>query len=160
MDVNGFQALISQITEEVAAAPLDSALEAHLNANHGPGSYLFDAIFDACKAGVKAGWLCDREGAGLRYGRAIKPGPATHGFSVDVVDMQDLAGPYHLHPHGEIDMIMPLDRGASFDTYPAGWCVYEAGSGHRPTVASGRALVLYLLPQGAIDFNAAAPAAA
>jgi hypothetical protein len=160
MDVNGFQTLISRITEEIADVPLNSSLEAHLNANHGPGSHLFDAIFDACKVGVEDGWLCQREAGGVRYGRAIKPGPDTHGFSVDVVDMKDLAGPYHVHPHGEIDMIMPLDRGASFDSYPAGWCVYEAGSGHRPTVAEGRALVLYLLPQGAIDFSAAAPAPA
>ena len=27
------------------------------------------------------------------------------------------------------------------------------GSAHRPTVAAGRALVLYLLPQGAIEFT-------
>ena len=57
---------------------------------------------------------------------------------------------------GEIDLIMPLTNGARFDSYPAGWCVYEAGSGHRPTVTEGRALVLYLLPQGAIQFTPAA----
>jgi hypothetical protein len=28
-----------------------------------------------------------------------------------------------------------------------------AGSSHRPTVSQGRALVLYLLPQGAIEFT-------
>jgi hypothetical protein len=27
------------------------------------------------------------------------------------------------------------------------------GSAHRPTVSQGRALVLYLLPQGRIDFT-------
>ncbi|SDQ34798.1 DUF4863 family protein [Paraburkholderia tuberum] len=79
----------------------------------------------------------------------------THGFSVDVVDMQDIAGPHHVHPHGEIDLIMPLTDGATFDGHPAGWCVYGPGSAHRPTVANGRALVLYLLPQGAIEFTRA-----
>jgi len=31
--------------------------------------------------------------------------------------------------------------------------VYAPGSAHRPTVSSGRALVLYLLPQGQIEFT-------
>jgi len=31
--------------------------------------------------------------------------------------------------------------------------VMPPGSAHRPTVAQGRALVLYLLPQGQIEFT-------
>lgn len=55
---------------------------------------------------------------------------------------------------GEIDLILPLDGGgATFDGRPAGWCVYPPGSAHRPTVAQGRALVLYLLPEGQIQFT-------
>ena len=55
---------------------------------------------------------------------------------------------------GEIDLILPLDPGtATFDGRPAGWCVYPPGSAHRPTVAQGRALVLYLLPEGQIQFT-------
>jgi hypothetical protein len=83
----------------------------------------------------------------------IKASSDTHDFSVDVVDMNNIAGPHHVHPHGEIDLIMPLTAGASFDGHPAGWCVYEAGSAHSPTVSAGQALVLYLLPQGAIQFT-------
>lgn len=67
--------------------------------------------------------------------------------------MADLAGPHHVHPNGEIDLIMPLTAGATFDGHPAGWCVYGPGTAHRPTVAHGRALVLYLLPEGAIEFT-------
>lgn len=156
MDVHAFQGLISQITEEIASAPLDSSLESHLNAQHGPGTYLYDRIFDACRIGVRDGWLCNREGGGIRYGRVLKATDATHGFSVDVVDMEEIAGPHHAHPNGEIDLIMPLTPDACFDSRPGGWCVYEAGSAHRPTVTNGRALVLYLLPQGAIDFTHAA----
>src|SRR5690606_8542127 len=107
------------------------------------------------KAGVEAGWMCNREAGGLRYGRVLKATDATHGFSVDVVDMQDIAGPHHGHPNGEIDLIMPLTPDARFDSRPAGWLVYEAGSAHRPTVTHGRALILYLLPQGAIQFTPA-----
>ena len=156
MDVAGFQNLISRITEEIASTPLDASLESHLNAEHGPGSHLYELIFDACKVGVRDGWLCNREAGGIRYGRVLKATDATHGFSVDVVEMEDVAGPHHVHPKGEIDLIMPLTPGACFDTQPAGWCVYGAGSAHRPTVTQGRALVLYLLPQGAITFTAAA----
>ena len=36
---------------------------------------------------------------------------------------------------------------------PAEVRVYPPGSAHRPTVAQGRALVLYLLPEGQISFT-------
>jgi hypothetical protein len=156
MDVAGFQQLISKITGEIASIPLGTSLESRLNAEHGAGSYLYEQIFDACKVGVRDGWLCNREADGIKYGRVLKATDATHGFSVDVVEMEDIAGPHHVHPNGEIDLIMPLTEGARFDNHPAGWCVYEAGSAHRPTVSKGRALVLYLLPQGAIQFTPAA----
>lgn len=155
MDVPAFQQLIGQLTQQIAAAPLDASLEARLNAEHGPGSERYEQIVAACQAGVRDGWLCNREGGGIRYGRVLKASDATHGFSVDVVDMADIAGPHHAHPNGEIDLIMPLTPDARFDGRPAGWCVYEAGSAHAPTVTRGRALVLYLLPQGAIDFTPA-----
>ena len=48
---------------------------------------------------------------------------------------------------------MPQEDGATFDGRPAGWVVYPPGSAHRPTVHQGRALVLYLLPQGQIQFT-------
>jgi hypothetical protein len=69
--------------------------------------------------------------------------------------MDNLAGPHHRHPEGEIDMIMPLTGAAKFDGRGAGWLVYGPGTAHRPTVSDGRALVLYLLPQGRIEFTAA-----
>jgi hypothetical protein len=67
--------------------------------------------------------------------------------------MGDCKGPHHRHPNGEIDMIMPLDANAKFDGRGKGWLVYPAGHAHNPTVSEGRALVLYLLPQGAIEFT-------
>lgn len=153
MDVVKFQELISNLTGEIASAPIDSALESFLNAEYGPESRLYQSIFTACQTGLAEGWLCNREADGIRYGRVLKATEATHGFSVDVVLMEDIAGPHHVHPNGEIDLIMPLTPGACFDGRPAGWCVYEAGSAHRPTVSKGRSLVLYLLPQGAIHFT-------
>ena len=47
----------------------------------------------------------------------------------------------------------PVDAEARFDGRGAGWCVYGPDSAHRPTVRGGRAFVLYLLPQGAIEFT-------
>src|SRR5207245_11082757 len=111
------------------------------------------AIVDACEAGIAAGWMCSREHAGIRYGRVVKPGPATQGFSVDVVEMDNVAGGHHRHPNGEIDLVMPVDATARFDGRGAGWLLYEPGTAHVPTVAGGQARVLYLLPGGAIEFT-------
>ena len=43
-----------------------------------------------------------------------------HGFSVDVVDMDNVVGPHHAHPNGEIDLVMPMDADARFDDHPGG----------------------------------------
>ncbi len=144
---------IARLTAQLAGRPLDAALDAWLNAEHGVGSATYREIEAACRAGVAEGWLCEREGGGIRYGRVFKPADDLHRFSVDVVDMRDIAGPHHTHPNGEIDLIMPLDGDARFDGRPAGWLVCPPGSAHRPTVSQGRALVLYLLPEGRIEFT-------
>jgi len=141
------------VTRLTAGQPLDAALQARLNDAAGPDSALFQDIFATCTQGVADGWMCNREGGGIKYGRVIKPADDLGGCSVDVVDMNDLAGPHHAHPNGEIDMIMPLTEDARFDGHGAGWLVYGPGSAHRPTVTQGRALVLYLLPGGAIEFT-------
>jgi hypothetical protein len=151
-----FRDMLANLTRSIAGKPLDAALDVWLNQNAGPTSPTYQQLKAACISGVEQGWLCNREGGGLRYGRIFKPAEDLHDFSVDVVDMKDLAGPHHTHPEGEIDLIMPLDEGAKFDGRPAGWMVAPAGSAHRPTVSQGRALVLYLLPQGRIEFTAAA----
>lgn len=164
MNREAFRNLVAEFTTELAGQPLDEALQARLNAAHGPGTHHYETLFAACRSGVAQGWMCEREQGGIRYGRVLPPSPATHGFSVDVVDMHEVAGPHHVHPHGEIDLVMPLagpeglapGGHARFDGQGAGWKVYPAGSGHRPTVSDGRALVLYLLPEGAIEFTRAA----
>ncbi|NML14427.1 4-hydroxylaminobenzoate lyase [Azohydromonas caseinilytica] len=157
-----FQDLIASLTATLEGQPLDAALAERLNREYPAGSPVYEALFDACRQAVAAGWMCSRENDGIRWGRVIRHGAATHGFSVDVVDMKDLAGPHHVHPNGEIDLVMPIlddgspGGGARFDGQGPGWKVYGPGSAHRPTVTGGRALVLYLLPQGAIEFSRAA----
>ena len=153
MSQASFRAALSELAAELAGRPLDDTLDAWLNLHHGADSPTFTRLAEAIRTGVAEGWLCQREGGGIRYGRIFKAADDLAGCSVDVVDMSDIAGPHHRHPHGEIDLIVPVDAGATFDGRGAGWCVYGPGSAHRPTVAGGRAFVLYLLPQGAIEFT-------
>ncbi len=153
MTPDKFRAQIARLTAQIADRPLDAELDAWLNREHGAGSTTFAELKASCEAGVADGWLCNREGGGIKYGRIFKPADDLHGFSVDVVDMADIAGPHHLHPNGEIDLVMPLEGAATFDGRPAGWVVMPPGSAHRPTVSQGRALVLYLLPAGKIEFT-------
>ncbi|OGB39257.1 MAG: DUF4863 domain-containing protein [Burkholderiales bacterium RIFCSPLOWO2_12_67_14] len=153
MNPDAFKTLLQDVTRQIGDRALDARLQAWLNDELGAASPTYRELKAACEQGVAEGWLCQREGGGLRYGRIFKPDDALHRFSVDVVDMNSLAGPHHAHPLGEIDLIMPLDATATFDGRGAGWLVYGPGSAHSPTVAGGRALVLYLLPEGRIEFT-------
>lgn len=153
MSIDDFTALIARVTGKIQGMPVDRTLGDFLNAQFPASGAEFQAIEAACKAAVAAGWMCKYEAGGIRYGRVVKPGPATHGFSVDVVEMADCKGPHHRHPLGEIDMVMPLEGEAKFDGAPRGWFVYGPDSAHFPTVSGGRAYVLYLLPEGAIEFT-------
>ena len=148
-----FVELIATVTDSIAGRPLNPALGRFLNAEFPPRGEFLDELQGLCRAGVGEGWLCAREAGGIKFGRPVKPGPATSGFSVDVVEMADVVGPHHRHPNGEIDLILPYDEEATFDGTASGWKVYEPGSAHHPTVTGGRALVLYLLPEGAIEFT-------
>lgn len=157
MQQREFNALLATVTARIAGEPLDKSLQETLSAVFPPDGELFSRIRELCHAGSAEGWLCTREADGIRFGRVIRPGPDTHGFSVDVVEMRDIRGPFHAHPQGEIDMIIPVSENARFDGCGEGWLVYEAGSSHYPSVTGGRAFVVYLLPEGEIDFGAVAP---
>jgi Domain of unknown function (DUF4863) len=155
-EVERFAQLMAQASDVIGGRALDGDLEDHLNRELPPGGAAFQAIFKACREAVDAGWMCSRSAGGIRFGRVIKPQQQLDRFSVDVVEMESIAGPHHAHPNGEIDMIMPIDATARFDGKGAGWLVYPPASRHSPTVTGGKALILYLLPEGAIDFNVAA----
>ena len=151
-DVQRFANLLIPATETIAGRPFDEALEAHLDRSLPPDGREFQTIFAACREAIAAGWMCNRSAGGIRFGRIIKPQQQLGQYSVDVVEMDSIVGPHHAHPNGEIDMIMPIDSGAKFDGKGAGWRVYPPASRHSPTVTGGKALILYLLPEGAIDF--------
>ena len=148
-----FRALIKRITAHIEERPLDPALETDLNRAFPADGEVYAQILESCRSAIAAGWMCEREAGGIKYGRVIKSAPELRGYSVDVVDMDAVRGPHHRHPNGELDLIMPLTEEAKFDGRGAGWLVYGPGSAHFPTVTEGRALVLYLLPQGAIEFT-------
>jgi hypothetical protein len=148
-----YRQLLSELTSQIHGRELDDNLDVWLNQQYPPGSPLYEKLKKLTQIGVQEAWLCQREGAGIKYGRIFKPADDLYGFSVDVVDMENIAGPRHIHPLGEIDLIMPIDGKALFDGRSAGWMVTPPNSEHAPTVSSGRAYVLYLLPQGQIQFT-------
>lgn len=98
--------------------------------------------------GFEEGWLLPHENAGVKYGRLVKD---RGGWSIDAVVMSG-PGPLHRHPKGEVDLLFALEGEAEFDGHPEGWCVYGPDSTHIPTVQGGTMLILYFLPEGAIEF--------
>ncbi len=105
----------------------------------------------ALRALLDEGRIADRGELPVKWGRVAKADPATRGFSIDVVHMNG-PGPRHKHPKGEVDYCIALDGEPTFDGRPPGWVVLPEGSVHVPTVAGGRMLIVYLLPDGAMEF--------
>ena len=135
------------------ADPSDPGLAARLNAALPVDGAACRAVRAAAEAGVAEGWLCDREAGGIRFSRPVKPSPASHDLSVDAVVMEDVVGPKHTHTNGEINLCFDQSGDPRFDGNPRGWVVFPPGSTHRPRVDGGRMLILYFLPQGAIEFH-------
>lgn len=151
--LSDYQALLEPIATFIGDSALDKNLEQRLNTRFPANGDVYNAILTASKAGIEAGVLCKHDAQGIKFGRIIKPCDELNGFSVDVVEMTSVVGPHHRHPNGEIDLIMPLTPSAKFDECSAGWLVYGPDSAHCPTVTNGEAIILYLLPSGAIEFS-------
>ncbi len=152
-----FQKQLLPITETIANSPIDETLEQKLNQRFPSDGELFGQIESACHEAIASGWMCTQGSEGRRFGRVIEPTAETANLSVDVVQLDDIAGPHHVHPTGEICMIMPQDKDVTFDGNGAGWCVNPPGSAHFPTVKGGKAIILYLLPGGHIEFTGRKP---
>ncbi len=152
MTPSDLRARVQTVTERIRGFAVDAELEKQLNEAFPAGGDAFRGLEDACRADIAEGWLCTQGGPGRRFGRVFEPSPELAGFSVDVVELEDFVGPLHTHPEGEICLVMPVDATAKFLGRKAGWAVYPPGSGHRPAVSGGKAMVLYLLPQGRIEW--------
>ncbi len=146
-------AIAGDIARHLGGRLPDRGLADHLNRTWPKDGPAFAELRELCAEGERKRWLMSREAGGIRYGRVVRPGGSAGEFSVDVVRMKDVRGPHHIHPNGEIGAVMPLAGMPQFDAFPAGWYVYGPGTGHHPTVSGGEAYVLYLLPQGAIEFT-------
>jgi hypothetical protein len=127
------------------------AARAELAARFDPASKRARALNEKLKALLAEGRLAERGALPVKYGRVAKAGAPTLGFSIDVVHMNG-AGPCHRHPNGEVNYCVALDGAPTFDGEPPGWVVFPPESEHVPTVAGGTMLIVYLLPQGAIEF--------
>lgn len=150
MQKETFQALVAEVTGAIKGKALDADLGDWLSQTFPADGETIRSIRAACDAAIEAGWMCDQEYGGIKFGRVIKD---LDGFSVDVVHMADVVGPHHSHPKGEVDLVMPLEGDAKFDGNGQGWVVYGPGTAHNPTVTGGAAIVLYLLPDGEIEFT-------
>ena len=83
-----FRAALTELAAALTGRPLDADLDAWLNLHHGAGSATFARLADEIRAGVAEGWLCHREGGGIRYGRRDEEGilalvPAVGGVEGD-----------------------------------------------------------------------------
>jgi hypothetical protein len=150
---DAFEATLAALTGGIGTRALDEQLENWLNETYPADGTTFRKLASLVEQGASQGWLCQREADGIRFGRAIKPGETAGRFSVDVVRMDNIVGPHHVHTTGEIGMIIPINSSACFDGKGRGWYVYGPGSSHAPAVTDGAAYVLYLLPDGAIEFT-------
>jgi hypothetical protein len=153
VNIDEFQRLLRPVLDAVGRRPVDQQLAQALNTDFPGDEETFKAIEAACHAAIAAGWMCAQGGDGRRFGRVIEPSGETHDLSVDVVDLENVVGPHHRHPNGEVCMVMPVDQDARFNGRARGWCVFGPGSSHYPTVKGGRSLVLYMLPGGEIEFT-------
>jgi len=131
-------------------ADVDAA-RAELTRRFDPTGPAGEALANALKALLDEGRIADRGTPPVRWSRVAKADDATLDFSIDVVHMNG-PGPRHTHPQGEVNFCIALEGSPTFDDQPPGWVVLPPGSSHVPTVAGGTMLIVYLLPQGAIEF--------
>jgi hypothetical protein len=165
-----FIPLLQEIKDMTAGAEL----EQWLNTKYGVASELYQDLAQRLTLGVQEGWAADIEVAGPRYRRShvVMPATETLFFSATAVllDSTDnvqhnqensFRAGYHLHPYGEINLVVPLNEGAAL-AGPNGWCfggwtAPEPGSHHFPEVKGGAVISLTFLPAGRIALDMQPP---
>jgi len=155
--------------EEIQGMTAGTEMEQWLNRKYGPDSTLYNQLAGLIKTGVEEGWAADIEigGAHYRRGRLAEPTAQTCNFSIAAVYIDSESNPsvaagkifrgdYHEHPHGEVNLVVPLDEGAVL-AGPNGWCgpgwtAPAPGSRHYPEVKGGALIALFFLPAGSIAY--------
>jgi hypothetical protein len=162
------------LLQEVKDMTTSAEVEQWLNTTYGVDSDLYKDLARRIILGVNEGWAAGVEVAGPRYRRSqlVTPGAETFFFSVTAVllDSTDnvqnnpegsFRAGYHLHPYGEINLVVPLNDGAAL-AGPEGWCyggwtAPAPGSHHFPEVKGGAVISLTFLPAGRIAFDIKPP---
>lgn len=138
-----------------AASGLDlsdpAAARKTLEARFDPAGEEGKALASKLEGLLAEGQLCENGELPVRWGRVSKATEESLGFSIDVVHMNG-AGPRHRHPAGEVNFCVPLSGSPSFEKQTAGWVVMAPDSIHVPAVEGGEMLIVYLLPQGEMEF--------
>ncbi|MBB5460232.1 2-hydroxylaminobenzoate mutase [Paraburkholderia sp. Cpub6] len=149
-----FLDVVHELCDAIRGMPLDANLHAYLNEHYGPQTAGYKTLTRLLKLGVEEQWAAyvEIEGPDYRRGRISEPVGQTAGMSVESGLLRDVKGQYHCHTNGEINMIIPLEPGATFCGTGAGWRVFPPLSEHFPTV-QGRALILFFLPGGKIEYK-------
>jgi hypothetical protein len=149
-------------------------LEQWLNNTYGPDTELYADLARLIKTGIKEGWAANLELRGPRYRRSriCEPSAETHYFSITAVYMDSMdgtkdleavfRGDEHVHPYGEINLVVPLDTTAQLFGPNNGWC--GAGwtspapsSQHFPEAKGGALIALFFLPAGRISYDLKTP---
>ena len=159
--------------EEIKNLTPGTEVEKWLNKTHGPGTDLYDELASLVTAGIKEGWAANVELKGPRYRRSriLEPCAETSYFSITAVYMNSIEGgesrdisfrgDYHLHPYGELNLVVPLDATALL-AGPNGWCgagwtAPSPGSHHYPEAKGGALIALFFLPAGRISYDIKPP---
>ena len=152
-------------------------MEKWLNEKYGATSDLYQGLSALIRAGVKEGWAANQQvdGPDYRRSRIMEPSPETFEFSITAVYMNSkhphrfndedegeiLRGEYHGHPYGEINLVVPVDKGAQLKGLQGwqgpGWTAPDPGSRHYPEVRGGAVIALFYLPAGRISYDLAPP---
>jgi hypothetical protein len=148
-------------------------MERWLNETYGESSALYRDLSRLIKAGVEEGWAANQEveGSDYRRSRILEPGSDTFQFSITAVYMNSesprrftdeddgdvLRGQYHGHPYGELNLVVPLNKGAQLKGLQGwqgpGWTAPDPGSRHYPEVRGGAVIALFYLPAGRISYD-------
>ena len=156
----------------------NAAMERWLNETYGEESALYKDLSRLIKQGVEEGWAANQEvdGPNYRRSRILEPTPETFHFSITAVYMNSadprrfrdwddsdvLRGQYHGHPYGELNLVVPLDKGAELKGLQGwqgpGWTAPDPGSRHYPEVRGAAVIALFYLPAGRISYDFKAPA--
>lgn len=169
-DQHALIACFTPFLQEIMDMTPGDELEQWLNTTHGVESSLYKDISRLLRIGVAEGWAADSEigGAHYRRSRIIAPCAETCFFSATAVLMDStnttqrhaegsFRGDFHAHPYGEINLVVPLRKGAAL-AGPNGWChggwtAPGPGSQHFPEVKGGAVVSLTFLPAGRIAFG-------